>query len=108
MAVCGCVYFTGVCLLCLFLSNVNLGMPKFSISAEARLDDTLKESGITDAFGDEADFSGMSDEVRLKVSKVGSLNVTSLFCPRHGLKCDLGSRVLVPPTGVSPGGAQRG
>lgn len=46
-------------------------MPKFSISADASLDSTLKEMGITDAFGDNADFSGMSDEVKLKVSKVG-------------------------------------
>lgn len=98
--------YTGVFLLYLFLSNVNLGMPKFSISAEASLDDTLKKSGITDAFGDKADFSGMSTEVPLKVSKVGSLNMTSLFCPLRGLKRDIG--FLVPPTGVSPGGAKRG
>lgn len=51
-------------------------MPKFSISAEASLDNTLREIGITNAFGHQADFSGMSEEVKLKVSKVGSLNLT--------------------------------
>lgn len=55
----------------LFLSSVDLFLPKFSISAEAALDSTLKEMGITDAFGDTADFSGMSSDVKLKVSKVG-------------------------------------
>ncbi|XP_078130998.1 alpha-1-antitrypsin homolog [Sander vitreus] len=50
---------------------VDLYLPKFSISADAPLENTLKEMGITDAFENKADFSGMSDEVPLKVSKVG-------------------------------------
>lgn len=66
----------------LFLSSVDLFLPKFSISAEAALDSTLKEMGITDAFGDNADFSGMSSEVKLKVSKVGQKTNT----PPHARK----------------------
>uniref|UniRef100_G3NMQ1 Serpin peptidase inhibitor, clade A (alpha-1 antiproteinase, antitrypsin), member 1 n=1 Tax=Gasterosteus aculeatus aculeatus TaxID=481459 RepID=G3NMQ1_GASAC len=54
----------------LFRSSVNLFLPKFSISAEATLDSTLKEMGMVDAFTDNADFSGLSDAVKLKVSKV--------------------------------------
>ncbi|KAB5540170.1 hypothetical protein PHYPO_G00098740 [Pangasianodon hypophthalmus] len=50
--------------------SVDLYMPKFSISASACLGDTLKEMGIVDAFSDKADFSGMSEEIPLKVSKV--------------------------------------
>ncbi|XP_030577401.1 alpha-1-antitrypsin homolog [Archocentrus centrarchus] len=61
----------------LYRTSVNVGMPKFSISAEASLDDTLKEIGITDAFGEQADFSGMSD-VKLKVSKVSHKAVLSV------------------------------
>ncbi|XP_069559204.1 alpha-1-antitrypsin homolog [Brachyistius frenatus] len=62
----------------LFRNNMNLFMPKFSISAEASLVDTLKEMGMTDAFGDNADFSGMSDEVKLKASKVSHQAVLSV------------------------------
>lgn len=64
----------------MFLSSVNLFLPKFSISADASLDDTLKELGMTDAFANNADFSGMSYEVKLKVSKVGSANMPSHVC----------------------------
>ncbi|KAI3364092.1 hypothetical protein L3Q82_010921, partial [Scortum barcoo] len=62
----------------LSLRSVNLYLPKFSISAEASLDTTLKEMGITDAFTDNADFSGMSEEVKLKVSKVSHKAVLSV------------------------------
>ncbi|XP_017264785.1 alpha-1-antitrypsin homolog [Kryptolebias marmoratus] len=62
----------------LYKNNINLSMPKFSISAEASLDEILMEMGITDAFGDRADFSGMSDEVKLKVSKVSHQAVLSV------------------------------
>ncbi|XP_062857596.1 alpha-1-antitrypsin homolog [Trichomycterus rosablanca] len=54
----------------LFRSSVDLFMPKFSISASSCLGDTLKEMGMTDAFADSADFSGISEETKLKASKV--------------------------------------
>uniref|UniRef100_A0A3Q1B6A9 Serpin domain-containing protein n=2 Tax=Amphiprion ocellaris TaxID=80972 RepID=A0A3Q1B6A9_AMPOC len=62
----------------LFRNSVDLHMPKFSISADASLDSTLKQMGITDAFGDDADFSGISEEVKLKVSKVSHQAVLSV------------------------------
>ncbi|XP_047430287.1 alpha-1-antitrypsin homolog [Mugil cephalus] len=62
----------------LFRNNVNLHMPKFSISAQASLEDTLKEMGIKDAFADNADFSGISEEVKLQVSKVSHQAVLSV------------------------------
>uniref|UniRef100_A0A4W4FC87 Serpin domain-containing protein n=1 Tax=Electrophorus electricus TaxID=8005 RepID=A0A4W4FC87_ELEEL len=43
---------------------------KFSISASSSLQDTLMEIGIVDAFSDKANFSGISEEFKLKVSKV--------------------------------------
>ncbi|KAK2856517.1 hypothetical protein Q5P01_005252 [Channa striata] len=51
-------------------SCVNLSLPKFSISADYSLDNTLKEMGIIDAFEDRADFSGLSEAEDLKVTTV--------------------------------------
>ncbi|XP_076874211.1 alpha-1-antitrypsin homolog [Brachyhypopomus gauderio] len=53
----------------LFRSNIDLYMPKFSISASSSLGNTLKEMGIVHAFSDSADFSGIS-ESKVAVSKV--------------------------------------
>ncbi|XP_068198752.1 alpha-1-antitrypsin homolog [Antennarius striatus] len=63
----------------LYTNSVELSMPKFHISAKAPLDISLKEMGITDAFGNNADFSGISEEVKLKVSKVSHQAVLSVF-----------------------------
>merc|ERR1719309_1616603 len=52
-----------------FRSTVDLSVPKFSISADASLGDTLQGMGIVSAFSDNADFSGISEKVRLKLSK---------------------------------------
>ncbi|XP_054474634.1 alpha-1-antitrypsin homolog [Anoplopoma fimbria] len=57
---------------------VDLFLPKFTISADAPLENTLKEMGITDAFEGKADFSGMSDKVKLKVSKASHKAVLSV------------------------------
>ncbi|XP_019947567.2 alpha-1-antitrypsin homolog [Paralichthys olivaceus] len=62
----------------LYRNSVTLYMPKFSISADASLVDTLKEFGVTDAFSDNADLSRMSAEVQLKVSKVSHQAVLSV------------------------------
>nr|ACJ05607.1 alpha-1-antitrypsin [Epinephelus coioides] len=62
----------------LYRSSVDLSLPKFSISAEASLGSTLTEMGITDAFADNADFSGISNEIKLKVSKVSHQAVLSV------------------------------
>ncbi|XP_017539003.1 alpha-1-antitrypsin homolog [Pygocentrus nattereri] len=51
-------------------SYVELFMPKFSISSYFSLADTLEEMGMVSAFSDTADLSGISEETKLKVSKV--------------------------------------
>ncbi|XP_051797882.1 alpha-1-antitrypsin homolog [Acanthochromis polyacanthus] len=80
---------------------IDLYLPKFSISVDASLRDTLKELGITKAFEDNADFSGISDETEIKVSKVShkaSLSVTEM-----GTEAAAGSisemiRLSLPPS----------
>lgn len=62
----------------LYRNSVELFLPKFSISADAVLDHSLKEMGITDAFENSADFSGMSDSIKLKVSKASHQAVLSV------------------------------
>ncbi|XP_033504111.2 alpha-1-antitrypsin homolog [Epinephelus lanceolatus] len=57
---------------------VDVLLPKFSISADASLENTLQEMGITNAFENKADFSGMSEEVKLKVSKASHKAVLSV------------------------------
>uniref|UniRef100_A0A671MIU5 Alpha-1-antitrypsin homolog n=1 Tax=Sinocyclocheilus anshuiensis TaxID=1608454 RepID=A0A671MIU5_9TELE len=62
----------------LFNSSVDLFMPKFSITATSILNDILQDMGMTDAFSDTADFSGMTEEVKVKVSRVDHQAVLSV------------------------------
>lgn len=56
-------------------------MPKFSISATSKLNEILNDMGVTDAFSDTADFSGMTEEVKVKVSQVCADLFLSLVAP---------------------------
>ncbi|XP_054900638.1 alpha-1-antitrypsin homolog [Poeciliopsis prolifica] len=62
----------------LYKNNLNLFMPKFSISVETPMDEPLKEMGITEAYSDMADFSGISEDIKLKVSKISHQAVLSV------------------------------
>ncbi|KAL0967645.1 hypothetical protein UPYG_G00254960 [Umbra pygmaea] len=54
----------------MFRTNVDIYMPKFSASTTYSLNDNLKEMGMVNAFDENADFSGISESTKLKVSKV--------------------------------------
>ncbi len=50
--------------------QVNLTMPKFEFESDFSLNDALKAMGMTDAFSDIADFSGITDKADLIISDV--------------------------------------
>ncbi len=51
-------------------SEVIVSLPKFKITSELQLARTLSEMGMSDAFSNHADFSGMSEKEGLKISQV--------------------------------------
>ena len=53
-----------------FKQEVMVYLPRFKITSEFSLVDTLKAMGMTDAFSDAADFSGMADTDKLYLSGV--------------------------------------
>jgi len=50
--------------------NVNIIIPKFTVDYSVRLKQTLQQMGMTDAFSNTADFSGLTDKNDLKIDKV--------------------------------------
>ncbi|MEE6526718.1 hypothetical protein FKM82_027511, partial [Ascaphus truei] len=48
---------------------VELYLPKFSFSYSLKLNEILGDIGMTDVFSDQADFSGITEDFKLKVSK---------------------------------------
>jgi len=50
--------------------NVSVALPRFKATSEFRLNDVLKAMGMTDAFSELADFSGMDGERGLFISHV--------------------------------------
>ncbi|XP_051797880.1 alpha-1-antitrypsin homolog [Acanthochromis polyacanthus] len=80
---------------------IDLYLPKFSISVCACLRDTLKELGITNAFEDNADFSGISNETKSKVSKVShrtSLSVTEMGTEAAAISIAELIYLMLPPS----------
>ncbi|KAE8586325.1 hypothetical protein XENTR_v10021630 [Xenopus tropicalis] len=50
--------------------RIEINMPKFSTSSSLKLKKILSDMGMSIIFTDEADFSGITEDVNLKVSKV--------------------------------------
>ena len=51
-------------------SKVNLSLPKFEINFGSRLEQTFISLGMTIPFSDDADFSNMTKEHKLKIGKI--------------------------------------
>ncbi|XP_061603038.1 alpha-1-antitrypsin homolog [Cololabis saira] len=73
---------------------LDLHLPKFSISFDASLEETLRPMGIINAFQDNADFSGISDTVTLRVSKV--FHKTTLDVTEKGTEATAATYILLP------------
>ncbi len=54
----------------MYATEGELQMPKFEMRYKELLNDTLKKLGMVDAFGDSADFSGISTQSQLQVNVV--------------------------------------
>ncbi|XP_034555629.1 alpha-1-antitrypsin homolog isoform X2 [Notolabrus celidotus] len=76
-----------------------LTLPKFSISVDAALESTLKEMGITKAFENGADFSGIS-VVPLKISKASHKAVLSVT--EAGTEAAAASTLEMTPYSLPP------
>ena len=50
--------------------KIDVSMPKFKVTASLELSSVLEGLGMTTAFTDNADFSGISSQVPTKISKV--------------------------------------
>ncbi|XP_046877625.1 alpha-1-antitrypsin homolog isoform X2 [Hypomesus transpacificus] len=79
----------------MFRSSVDLFMPKISISASSSLGDILKNMGMVNAFADRADFSGISVETQLKVSKISHKAV--LTVDETGTDAAAGTTIEIMP-----------
>ena len=53
-----------------FSRRTDIFVPKFSIKMSQSLKSVLREMGMQDMFGSAADFSGISEDLRLGVSEV--------------------------------------
>lgn len=53
-----------------FERSVQVSLPKFEFETKYALSSVLREAGATAAFSDNADFSGISEEIKLKISEV--------------------------------------
>ncbi|MGH0179711.1 UNVERIFIED_CONTAM: hypothetical protein FKN15_002599 [Acipenser sinensis] len=75
-------------------------LPKFSISATYSLQNVLSEMGITDVFSNSADLSGISEEVKLKVSKI--VHKAAIDIDEKGTEAAAGTGVEIMPISMPP------
>ncbi|MGH0122124.1 UNVERIFIED_CONTAM: hypothetical protein FKN15_060548 [Acipenser sinensis] len=75
-------------------------LPKFSISATYSLQNVLSEMGITDVFSNTADLSGISEEVKLKVSKI--VHSAAIDIDEKGTEAAAGTGIEMMPLSMPP------
>ena len=82
-------------------TRIDLRMPKFHLSSHADLVPTLAALGMPVAFGDMADFSGITTEVPLAISAVQ--HGADLKVDEAGTVAAAATGIAVAPTAAAPG-----
>ncbi|XP_034783267.2 alpha-1-antitrypsin homolog [Acipenser ruthenus] len=84
----------------LFFSSVDVYLPKFSVSASYSLKEILATMGIINAFSDNADFSRITEEIKLKLSKAAHKAV--LDVDEKGTEAGAATFIEVMPMSIPP------
>ncbi len=80
-----------------------LQMPKFKLEYKALLNETLQAMGIRSAFSGQADFTGITEEVPLAISRV--IHKTFVKVDEEGTEAAAVTAVGMEATSVGPGGS---
>lgn len=80
--------------------EVELYLPRFKTTSEFRLGETLEAMGMSLAFTDAADFSGMSSSEALKISEV--LHKAFVEVNEQGTEAAAATGVVLAPTSAAP------
>lgn len=78
--------------------KVRLSMPKTDISAQVSLGDALKALGVKTAFSDNADLSGITEDMPLRIGSV--LQKARLMMDEEGTKAAAATAVMVEAMGM--------
>jgi serpin B len=78
--------------------EVNLTMPKFEFDSDFNLNDALKAMGMTAAFSDSADFSGITDKVDLAISDV--IHKAFVSVDEEGTEAAAATAVIITQTSM--------
>jgi serpin B len=78
--------------------DVELSLPKFTMTCKFELSDTLKAMGMTDAFSGKADFSGISSAEGMAISKV--IHKAFVDVNEEGTEAAAATAIVMRPTGV--------
>ena len=81
-------------------TEVNLSLPKFDIASSLLLKQPLVALGMPTAFGDTADFSGMSTTERLQLADV--VHQANLTVNEHGTVASAATAVIVRVESAPP------
>jgi serine protease inhibitor len=78
--------------------QVNLTMPKFEFESDFSLNDALKAMGMTNAFSDSADFSGITNKVDLAISDV--IHKAFVAVDEEGTEAAAATAVIITQTSM--------